>query len=101
MLQDQLLIILALLFVTSMLALVSERFRISYPILLVLVGLAISFLPPLLYAAAWTISWASFWRLRRPIEVAFFNSTNSTASFPCVVTKSGKVYHTGISGAQK
>ena len=60
MLQDQLLIILALLFVTSMLALVSERFRISYPILLVLVGLAISFLPPLLYAAAWTISWASF-----------------------------------------
>jgi eukaryotic-like serine/threonine-protein kinase len=30
-----------------------------------------------------------------------YNSTNSTVSSPCVVMKSGKVYHSGISGAQE
>ncbi|GAB4014530.1 Na+/H+ antiporter [Spirosoma koreense] len=63
----------ALLSLTTLLAVIARRFRISYPILLVLVGLFIGwipglpadilspdvvfliFLPPLLYAAAWQI----------------------------------------------
>lgn len=98
MLQDHLLTILALLFVTSILALVSERFRVSYPILLVLAGLLISFMPnvpvihmdpelilmvfmpPLLYAAAWNTSWASFWRLRQPISLLAFGLVIFTSS---------------------
>ena len=37
--------VIALLFVVSMLAMLSSRLRISYPILLVLAGLAISVIP--------------------------------------------------------
>lgn len=98
MLEDHLLIILSLLFVTSMLALVSEKIRVSYPILLVLAGLLISFipgvpaikmkpdiifvifLPPLLYSAAWYTSWADFWRLRRPIGLLAFGLVIFTAT---------------------
>ncbi len=85
MLQDNLLLIISLLFATSMLAILSDKLRISYPIFLVMAGLGISlipgipnitlqpdivfivFLPPLLYAAAWNTSWHDFWRMRRPI----------------------------------
>ncbi|WP_114941433.1 Na+/H+ antiporter [Mucilaginibacter endophyticus] len=98
MLQDHLLVILALLFVTSMLALLSERARISYPILLVLAGLAISFIPgvppvklnpdivfmifmpPLLYSAAWYTSWSAFWKLRQPIGQLAFGLVVFTAT---------------------
>jgi len=98
MLEDNLLIVLSLLFVTSMLALVSERLKISYPILLVLAGLVISFipgvpvvemkpdivfvvfLPPLLYAAAWNTSWENFWRLRKPIGLLAFGLVIFTAT---------------------
>ncbi|MEN0053830.1 MAG: Na+/H+ antiporter [Mucilaginibacter sp.] len=98
MLQDHLLIILSLLFVTSMLALLSERARISYPILLVIAGLLISFIPgipvikmdpeiifmvfmpPLLYSAAWYTSWAEFWRLKRPIGLLAFGLVIFTAT---------------------
>jgi hypothetical protein len=45
MLKDGLLIVIALLFVVSMLAMISSRLRISYPILLVLAGLGISIIP--------------------------------------------------------
>lgn len=66
-------IVTGLLGITTLLAVVARRFRLSYPILLVLVGLLIGwipglpavilspdavfliFLPPLLYAAAWQI----------------------------------------------
>lgn len=69
----------------TLLYLLSQRFSISYPIFLVLGGLAIGlfpgmpritvspdlifliFLPPLLYEAAWFTSWHDFFRLRRPI----------------------------------
>ncbi|ASU32377.1 Na+/H+ antiporter [Mucilaginibacter xinganensis] len=86
MLQDNLLLILSLLFAVSMLGLLSEKLKISYPILLVISGLIISFipgvpfivmdpnmvfivfLPPLLYAAAWNTSWADFWNLKGPIS---------------------------------
>ncbi|KAA2238633.1 Na+/H+ antiporter [Chitinophaga agrisoli] len=98
MLEANLLIILSLLFVTSMLALLSQRLKISYPILLVLAGLLISFipkapvikmdpdiifiifLPPLLYASAWNTSWGDFWRLRRPIGLLSFGLVILTAT---------------------
>lgn len=67
------------------LIMVSEKLRIAYPIVLVLGGLALSFvkefskitidpelifflfLPPLLYEAAWQTSWKEFWKWRRVI----------------------------------
>jgi CPA1 family monovalent cation:H+ antiporter len=98
MIQDHLLVVLALLFTTSMLALLSNKLNVSYPILLVLAGLVISFipgvpvvkmdpniifavfLPPLLYSAAWNTSWAEFWRLRRPIGLLAFGLVIFTAT---------------------
>jgi len=83
--QENLLLILSLLFLSSMLTMLSEKLRISYPIFLVVAGLLISFipglplislqpdlvflifLPPLLYAAAWNTSWKDFWKYKRPI----------------------------------
>lgn len=70
----------------AMLYLISQRLKISYPILLVIGGLGISFidqvpdnikvdpdmvflifLPPLLFEAAWYTSWNDFWKWRRSI----------------------------------
>lgn len=83
--QDNLLIVISLLFGVSMLTMLSEKLRISYPIFLVIAGLLISFipgiphislepdwvfllfLPPLLYFAAWNTSWKDFWYFKRPI----------------------------------
>jgi len=83
--EENLLLILTLLFLSSMLTMLSEKLRISYPIFLVLAGLLFSFvpglpvvsldpdlvflifLPPLLYAAAWNTSWKDFWQYKRPI----------------------------------
>ena len=97
MLKDGLLIVIALLFVVSMLAMLSDRLRISYPILLVLAGLGISvipgiptvrlepdivfiiFLPPLFYSAAWNTSWREFWQMRRPIGMLAFGLVLLTA----------------------
>ncbi len=85
MLEHNLLLIISLLFVVSMLAILSNKLGISYPIFLVIAGLLISlipnvpmielkpglvftiFLPPLLYASAWNTSWNDFWFYRRPI----------------------------------
>lgn len=78
-------IILLLLVVVTALAQVTDKIRIPYPILLVLAGMAIGlfpglpvveldsdvvfliFLPPVLYAAAWTTSWPDFKASKRPI----------------------------------
>lgn len=67
------------------LVMLARQLKISYPIVLVLGGLALSltspfshvtidpqliffiFLPPLLYEAAWQTSWKEFWRWRRVI----------------------------------
>ena len=67
------------------LVMLANRLRVAYPIVLVLGGLALSltaqfsnvtidpeivfliFLPPLLYEAAWQVSWKEFWRWRRLI----------------------------------
>jgi monovalent cation/hydrogen antiporter len=67
------------------LVMIANRLRVAYPIVLVLGGLALSFshqfshvaidpesvffifLPPLLYQAAWQVSWKEFWKWRRLI----------------------------------
>jgi CPA1 family monovalent cation:H+ antiporter len=72
-----------LVFVIVLLILLAKRLKIAYPVLLVIGGLVISFipgipllhidpdlifvifLPPLLYEAAWSISWKELWRWRR------------------------------------
>src|SRR5688572_10920399 len=90
MIQDNLLLIVSLLFVICMLTLLSNKISIPYPIFLVIGGLLISlipgipaitlhpdlvfliFLPPLLYAAAWNTSWNDFWKWKRPISLLSF-----------------------------
>jgi monovalent cation/hydrogen antiporter len=67
------------------LVMLANKLRVAYPIVLVLGGLALSltarfshitidpelvffiFLPPLLYEAAWQVSWKEFWKWRRVI----------------------------------
>lgn len=67
------------------LVMIANKFRLAYPIVLVVGGLALSFtsafsnitidpellffifLPPLLYEAAWQTSWKQFWKWRRVI----------------------------------
>jgi Na+/H+ antiporter len=81
---------IALIIIISFLVMLAQKFRISYPIFLVLGGLAISFipgiphikvnpelifllfLPPLLFDAAWNTSWKDFWRWRRIIAIFAF-----------------------------
>jgi Na+/H+ antiporter len=71
-------VILLLLVLVSVFAVMAHRIKVPYPIVLVLAGLAISFLPhipqipldpnivfviflpPLLYASAWSMSWREF-----------------------------------------
>jgi Na+/H+ antiporter len=97
MIKDSLLLVVTLLFIISMLAMLSSKLRISYPIFLVLAGLGISlipgipllelnpdivfviFLPPLLYSAAWYTSWHDFWKNRRPIGLLAFGLVLCTA----------------------
>lgn len=74
-----------LILVILALVMIANKLRLAYPIVLVLGGLALSFttrfsnitihpdlvffifLPPLLYEAAWQVSWKEFWRWRRLI----------------------------------
>jgi CPA1 family monovalent cation:H+ antiporter len=88
--QDNLLLVISLFFGIAFLVMLSEKLKISYPILLVISGLLISlvpgipsislhpdivfliFLPPLLYAAAWNTSWSDFWKMKRPISLLAF-----------------------------
>src|SRR6266516_3860322 len=78
-------ILVLLLASVAALALLAQRLTTPYPILLVLGGLAIGFipglpsvrlspelvllifLPPLLFAQAWMTPWREFWKYRRPI----------------------------------
>ncbi len=104
MLQDQLLVVISLLFGIAMLTMLSEKLKISYPILLVISGLLISlipgmpeirlqpdlvfliFLPPLLYAAAWNTSWRDFWKMRRPISLLSFGLVIFTSAAVAIVS---------------
>lgn len=76
---------LGLLIIILLLIMLGNKIKVAYPVLLVLAGLVISFipgvpainiepeliffifLPPLLYEAAWTVSWKELWRWRRII----------------------------------
>ncbi|MEO7976044.1 Na+/H+ antiporter [Flavobacterium sp.] len=76
---------LGLLILILLLIMLANKIKVAYPILLVLAGLVISFipgvpiiniqpeliffifLPPLLYEAAWTVSWKEMWKWRRII----------------------------------
>lgn len=76
---------LTLVLLITLLIMLAKKIEVAYPILLVIAGLLISFipgvpiikiepeliflifLPPLLYEAAWTTSWKELWRWRRII----------------------------------
>src|SRR5450432_331369 len=80
-------LVLLLLVVAAGLAVAAQRFRVPYPVLLVLGGLALAFvphlprvaldpqlvllifLPPLLFSAAWFTSWRDFAANTRPIAL--------------------------------
>jgi Na+/H+ antiporter len=104
MLHDHLLLIISLLFGIAFLTMVSNKLKISYPILLVISGLLISmipgvpvitlnpdivfliFLPPLLYAAAWNTSWKDFWKAKRPISLLAFGLVIFTSAAVALVS---------------
>ncbi len=94
---DNLEIFVALLTCTVLMAVFSERYKIPYPILLLLVGIVLSllpfvpnvqlspdvvlliFLPPLLYSAAWFTSWKQFKESIRPITLLAFGCVLGTS----------------------
>jgi len=77
---------LGLVVIILLLVMLAKRLQVAYPVLLVVAGLLISFvpglpqlhidpelifiifLPPLLFDAAWAISWKELWRWRRVIS---------------------------------
>ncbi len=83
--QDSFIQYIYLILIILGLVMLANRLRLAYPIILVLGGLALSattafsnitidpeliffiFLPPLLYEAAWQVSWKQFWKYRRVI----------------------------------
>ncbi|MDF7812120.1 Na+/H+ antiporter [Hymenobacter sp. YC55] len=99
-----LLLCLGLLLAICLLFSLSQRLRVPYPILLVLAGLAISFipglpllevkpdliflifLPPLLYEAAWFTSWKDFWKWRRIISFLAFGLVFLTSGIVAYVS---------------
>lgn len=99
-----LLLCIVLVLVVSMLVMLGQKLRISYPIFLVLGGLALSFipglpsvtidpdliflifLPPLLFEAAWLTSWKAFWKFRRIITMLAFGLVLITSSVVAVVS---------------
>jgi Na+/H+ antiporter len=86
-----------LLFIIVFVVMLAQKLKVAYPILLVLIGLPLGFvpflkgievqpdlifvifLPPLLYEAAWNTSWKDFWKWRRVI---------SSFAFPVVIITS-------------
>jgi len=86
-----------LLVIILFVVMLAQKIKVAYPILLVLVGLPLGFvpflqgieiepdlifvifLPPLLYEAAWNTSWKDFWKWRRVI---------SSFAFPVVILTS-------------
>ncbi len=88
-----LLMIVAIVLLTSL----ANKIKVAYPVLLVLMGISFSFipgmpvinirpeliftvvLPPMLYGAAWSISWKELWRWRRIIGSFAFGVVFVTA----------------------
>lgn len=101
-----LLLVLALLFAVSFLAALGSAIRVAQPLVLVLGGLAIAFvpglptvrlepdlvflifLPPLLYEAAWFTSWREFWKWRRSILMLAVGLVLTTSVVVAVMTAS-------------
>ena len=87
---NNVILVTILLFGITFLAVISNRYKFPFPIILVLAGLVISiipglppislepeivfliFLPPLLYEAAWKTNWHNFKTNKRPILLAAF-----------------------------
>lgn len=106
MFHENLLLIISLLFAVSMLVMLGQKLKISYPIFLVIGGLIISFipgipliqmdpdmiltlfLPPLLYEAAWYTSWREFWKWKRPIVLLAFGLVFFTSTIIAYLTSS-------------
>lgn len=106
MFHENLLLIISLLFAVSMLVMLGQKLKISYPIFLVIGGLLISlipgipliqmdpdmiltlFLPPLLYEAAWYTSWRQFWKWKRPIILLAFGLVFFTSTIIAYLTSS-------------
>jgi CPA1 family monovalent cation:H+ antiporter len=83
--QDNFIQYIYLVLIILALVMLANKLRLAYPIILVLGGLVLSFvhvfsnitidpeliffifLPPLLYEAAWQVSWKQFWKYRRVI----------------------------------
>ncbi|MEJ7558813.1 MAG: Na+/H+ antiporter [Pedobacter sp.] len=83
---EQFLYFLSLIIAIVALVMIAEKIKVAYPVVLVVAGVLISlipsipqihidpqiifivFLPPLLYEAAWAISWKEMWRWRRIIS---------------------------------
>jgi Na+/H+ antiporter len=96
-------LILILLLAVAALGTLARQLRIPYPILLVLGGLALGFvpglpqvvlepdlvfllfLPPILYAAAWFTSWRDFKAKLRPISMLAFGLVLATTGIVAVV----------------
>jgi len=105
LLHENILLVLGLLFAVLLLVMLAQKLHISYPIFLVLGGLALSFipglpriiidpdliflifLPPLLYQAAWDTSWRDFWRWRRPIGLLAFGLVFFTSTIVAYVSR--------------
>ena len=103
MFHENLLLIISLLFAVSMLVMLGQKLKISYPIFLVIGGLLISFipgvpmiqmdpdmiltlfLPPLLYEAAWYTSWRQFWKWMYPLQtkILWQETKIFSADSPC------------------
>lgn len=93
-----------LLAVILFVVMLAQKIKIAYPILLVISGLALSFLPilrdieiepelifviflpPLLYEAAWNTSWKDFWKWRRVISSFAFPIVILTSTIVAVVS---------------
>ncbi|HYE54781.1 MAG TPA: Na+/H+ antiporter [Chitinophagaceae bacterium] len=97
---------IVLLLIISFLVMFAQRIRIAFPIVLVVGGLMMSFipglptleidpeliflifLPPLLYEAAWQTSWKDFWKWRRVIASFAFLIVLVTSCLVAVVSYS-------------
>jgi len=97
---------IGILLVILFLVMLAGRLKISYPIVLVIGGLAMSFipglpqisidpeliflifLPPLLYEAAWQTSWKELWRWRRIVSSFAFLIVILTSGVIAIVSSS-------------
>ncbi|GAB2686022.1 Na+/H+ antiporter [Mucilaginibacter koreensis] len=96
--EKTLFLLLGLIIAVSFLVLIAQRLKIAYPILLVIAGLVLGFLPqvpnvhidpnlvffivlpPILFDAAQDISWKALWKWRRIVTVMAFGYVLLTAA---------------------